>query len=391
MISRLYISHYRSISEVDLTLSQVNVLVGKNGSGKSNIVDALSFLSDICNEDLDYAIVKRHGIDSIRQWNKFKPYHITIELNIERDEGKGRYKLVLASSRSNYRIVEESISWDGELTYEAKRCETHISRDEAGGFHIETTYDEDDVDLDDVRSNRLASNVSVLSRVGRPFYQLNWLVGYIVREIQSLSAFSIFPNTIRAPQSVSRAAALEEDGKNIASILKSLPTDAKRRLVKYLQVVMPQLRSITVKSAAGYYVPVFLISEPASGQDHELNMSQISDGTLRILGILAAFNQVAAPSKIVLEEPEQMIHPALLIVIRDAVIDFVSRRESSQVFLTTHSAVLMDLFDVSSVIAVEFSVGSTKAGPVSDRQKKIVRSGLMTLGDVVLAEDLEIA
>jgi predicted ATPase len=138
-------------------------------------------------------------------------------------------------------------------------------------------------------------------------------------------------------------------------------------------------------------VPVFLVSEEGSEDAHELNMSQISDGTLRILGILTALFQPNAPSKIVLEEPEQMIHPALLIVIRDAVLEYVSRREDRQVFLTTHSAVLMDLFDVTNIIAVEFDGLSTRCGPVSKRQMDVVKSGLMTLGDVLLAEELEIA
>ena len=86
-----------------------------------------------------------------------------------------------------------------------------------------------------------------------------------------------------------------------------------------------------------------------------------------------------------------MIHPALLIVIRDAILEYLRSNEASQVFLTTHSSVLLDLFDVNKVIAVEFCKGSTKCGPVSERQKAIVKSGLMTLGDVLLAEDLEIA
>lgn len=51
----------------------------------------------------------------------------------------------------------------------------------------------------------------------------------------------------------------------------------------------------------------------------------------------------------------------------------------------------MDLFDISNILAVEFDGATTRCGTVSKRQTDIVKSGLMTLGDVLLAEELEIA
>ena len=391
MITELAISHYKSITDEVVKLDDVNVLIGKNGSGKSNIVDALSFLSDIATDDLDFAITKRHGSDSIRQWSKFKPYNITLAVKIKSDIGEGYYKIVLSSSRNSYRVLEEIIEWDGESTYSEDRYKTTLRRYPGKPIEIESNYDQDDIDFDEVRNLKIDSHDALLSKKRYVFHRLNWILGYVFSEIRSLSTFSIFPNTIRAPQSVSRGTALETDGRNIASIIKQLGGDRRRKIVKSLKVVMPQLDNITIKSTAGYYVPVFLVRGSGSEVHHELNMSQVSDGTLRILGILTALFQPNAPSKIVLEEPEQMIHPALLIVIRDAILEYLRSNEASQVFLTTHSSVLLDLFDVNKVIAVEFCKGSTKCGPVSERQKAIVKSGLMTLGDVLLAEDLEIA
>ena len=390
MISEIYVSHFRSIGDATISLGQTNVFVGKNGSGKSNIVDAISFINDIASEDLDFAIVKRHGIDSIRQWSKFKPYHITIQVRTANPRGVGAYKIVISSSRNNYKIVEEQIRWIGETTYDDVRYDTLITRNAQGFLSVQTDYDDDDLDLEDISKSKFESNQAMISSFGRRLHLLNWIVSYLRQELQSFSAFSIFPNTIRAPQTISRAVNLEADGKNIASVIRSLSSDARRKIVKHLKVVFPQLVGITVKSAAGYYVPVFQISEPNETGHHELNMSQISDGTLRILGMLTAFYQINAPNKIVIEEPEQMIHPALLIVIRDAILDYVHRDPNAQIFITTHSSVMMDLFEEDSIIAVEHDGFATRAGPVSKRQLDVVRSGLMTLGEVVLAEGLEI-
>lgn len=85
-------------------------------------------------------------------------------------------------------------------------------------------------------------------------------------------------------------------------------------------------------------MPVVRVEEPG-GELHDFNLSQISDGTLRTLGLLTAFYQPAAPSKIGIEEPELMIHPGALQVIKDAMETYVTFDSSrrAQVFLTTHS------------------------------------------------------
>ena len=389
MITELYLSHYRSIAEETIPLRQINVFVGKNGSGKSNIVDAISFLADLVNDDLDYAITKRHGADSIRQWNRSRPFHVTIQVKTSSSEGNGLYKLVFSSSRNFYRVQEEIVEWDGELAYNYDHYRTTIRRGADGVLSVVTDNESEDVDISKVR---IDSAESVLKYLSSTADDIRYLVSYLLSELRSFAIFTIFPNTIRAPQTVSRAPTLEPDGKNIASIIKQMVGETKKnrdRIIKALKVVLPSLVGINVRSTAGYYVPVLSVSDGA--ETHELNMSQVSDGTLRMLGILTAIHQPRAPLKIALEEPEQMIHPALLAVITDAVKSYTRRRKEGQVFITTHSAVLIDLFDVEDILAVETRNGSTHCGPISKRQLKVVKSGLMSVGDILLAEDLEVA
>jgi predicted ATPase len=110
-----------------------------------------------------------------------------------------------------------------------------------------------------------------------------------------------------------------------------------------------------VRSAAGFHVPVLRVKE-LNGETHDFNLSQISDGTLRTLGLLAAFYQPNAPSKIGVEEPEQMIHPGALTVLYEAMNSFVSAsaRRKRQVFVTTHSPTLIDLFEPEDLIWARF-------------------------------------
>ncbi|HEX9736127.1 MAG TPA: AAA family ATPase [Thermoanaerobaculia bacterium] len=68
MIRRLTISNYRSLGQdVDLRLGPLTALVGQNGSGKTNVVDALRFLGDCMRLGLEGAITKRHGIGAVRR------------------------------------------------------------------------------------------------------------------------------------------------------------------------------------------------------------------------------------------------------------------------------------------------------------------------------------
>lgn len=66
-LRRVSIRNYESIDGCTLELGELVVLVGRNGSGKSNFLDALRFVSDSLNTSLDHAIRDRGGIDSVRR------------------------------------------------------------------------------------------------------------------------------------------------------------------------------------------------------------------------------------------------------------------------------------------------------------------------------------
>lgn len=387
MITELSLSHYRSISEISIRFGRTNLLVGKNGSGKSNILDSLQFLSDVSNDDLDYAITKRHGSDSIRQWSKYRPFHTQISVKMANNQGHGNYKITIASSRNSYRIIEEQGEWHGQNYMSSENhFNSYFARD---GDAIHVSTDDPNHSPETVHLSPIDSFLTYITK--NTFTVSQILFDGISEELTEYATYSIFPNTIRTPQAVSSGNTLDPDGKNIASILKLMTREGRRgreRLLTSLKKTLPIVNALTIKSTAGFYVPVLTVTD-VSGEQHELNMSQISDGTLRVLGMLTAFYQPHTPSKIAIEEPEQMIHPALLIVLRDACSDYITTKSNGQIFLTTHSPYLVDLFDPEEVISVEFEKGSTKAGPVSDRQIRAVKSGLLSLGEIMLSEGLE--
>jgi len=397
VITAASISHYKSISDAHLQFGPINIIVGPNGSGKSNIIDAIYFLHDCVVDGIDTAVTKRHGIDSLRQWSRTRPYNIVLEIRLESFVGSGSYKVVISSAKGQYKIIEEFGYWNGAHPRERHRVQAEkkyssFSRSESGEIKIYTPFEElirdriQKVDHEDL---------FLTSLLGRFAFGELQIFRPIADELNSFSKYNIYPNTLRSPQLVSRETTLAEDGGNLSSVLKRINSnkryvEIKNDIITALRALMPSLVDFQVRSAAGYYVPVLRVQEP-NDDIHDFNLSQISDGTLRTLGLLAAFYQPAAPTKIGVEEPEQMIHPGALAVIHEAITAFArddERREPRQAFITTHSPTLLDLFEPEHIIWTRFKNGVTECGPVKSRQLDIIKKQLFTAGELLIAEGL---
>ena len=397
MIRSAEISHYKSVAEASLRFRDQVVIVGPNGSGKSNILDAIYFLRDCVVDDIDTAVTKRHGIDSIRQWSRTRPYNIILSLSFENSEGSGSYRVVISSSKGNYRILEEFGTWSGpspRLRYRAtnepaEHGFSSFARGEDGRLVFTSTFDDYGVE----RPHRVdPEELFLTSLSGRLVLPPLNLFRQIAEELISFSKYNIYPNTLRDPQLVSKDLVLRENGSNVGSILKRLNSNRrlsrnKDDIISAVRMLMPSVVDIQVRSAGGYYVPVLRVEED-NGDVHDFNLSQISDGTLRTLGLLTAFYQPNAPEKIGIEEPEQMIHPGALPVFAEAMADFVKGGSGGerQVLITTHSPTLLDLVDPRDIVWARLKRGVTECGAVSNRQLKVIKEQLFTAGELLLSE-----
>ena len=388
MLASLKVSNYRSIGDVELKFNKSNVIVGPNGAGKSNLIDSLNFVRDCVVEDLDSATTKRHGADSVRRWSKFKPYNVNIELSFKAPRQSGVYKVALSSSGGLFRVHEESGVWHSrDIRHQDQIRHASFSRTAEGKVTLSGTPLED---RPDSTPNISPYELFVTQAAGTLYNPLTMPFRGLAQELSGMSTYAIYPNTIRQPQVVSREDVLANDGSNLAATLKRLNSNQRRlkeRLVEALRIVMPSLSDILVKSAGGYYVPVMRVKEQ-NGESHEFNMSQLSDGTLRMLGLLTSFYQVAAPKRISLEEPEQMIHPGLLPLIRDAAEDYAKMRTDNQYFITTHSPTFLDQFDPNDIIWMSFDSGISSAQKIDAGKLALIHEDLFSPGELLVSEGL---
>ena len=79
-LTRVVLKHYKSIASCDVKLESLCFLVGRNGAGKSNFVDAIRLVSDALNTSLDHALRDRSGINEVRSRSAGHPTHFGIRL-----------------------------------------------------------------------------------------------------------------------------------------------------------------------------------------------------------------------------------------------------------------------------------------------------------------------
>jgi predicted ATPase len=197
--------------------------------------------------------------------------------------------------------------------------------------------------------------------------------------------YSIFPDTLRAPQKYNPVKPMDGHGSNWASILKDQPKSSwKPELISALSKLTNDIEDIKVSQAASYLVVQF--RHASSGRPKWFDAAQESDGTLRVAGIVTGLLQEPPVPVLGIEEPELTVHPGAIPLL----FDFLKQASlRSQVLLTTHSPELLDQMDAEDVRVVLRGRDGTTVSPMSGSQRAAVRKGLLTLGEVLRTEGLQ--
>jgi predicted ATPase len=185
---------------------------------------------------------------------------------------------------------------------------------------------------------------------------------------------------------------LTERGDNLASLLRDLRrghTTVARELENALSSVMGDILGYQVAQVGGYLVTKLRHTGAGKDQQPLFELSQESDGTLRLLGILSALYQTPPRGLIALEEPELTIHPGVMSLLWEEIQAATQRRDRQmQVVLTTHSPDLLDMCEADQIRVVEKISGITHVGPVAEEQRQIIQQKLFAPGQLLQAQSL---
>lgn len=398
LLSTLKVQHYKSLGNVTVDFdSDVTVVVGPNGVGKSNFVDALRFLHDSVTSDLEHAVTKREGVQRLLQSYKTKPYKMQFQCDFkERNEpDTASYSLQIKSvGTSGYRVESETcnlsvdslgigfIDLELEWNRDAKgRISTTISNIDSSGLNSEET----------THLNAGYSGDALALAANAPaFDKKNPMYAYVGKAISEWNYCTIYPNTLKKPAFPDRDSKLMESGENWASVIKAHKRSPKgrealERVYEAMRAVLPTFSEVTVQTVGSYLVPVFKFDVHDDPKAATFDPVQLSDGTLRLFGILLAAYQLPRPKLLVIEEPEQTIFPGALAVLADV---FKEIGRTTQVLVTTHSPHFVQFFEPSQIRVAVMRNGTTKIRPIHPHQVEAVSEGLLSLEEFMTTEGL---
>jgi len=363
-VTRLMLQNYKSIERCDLRLGPLTFLVGPNGSGKSNVLDSLRFTSDALNTSLDHAIRGRGGVGEVRRRSRGNPCDLGVRLDFRLpDGGSGHYSYrVGARENDGFRLTDEECVIRGAGGRSAYRV-----RD---GTLAETTA----LVVPPVVPDRLHLVVAAGLPEFAALYDL----------LSRMSFFNLTPDRIRDLQPPDSGELLARDGGNLASVLRRLAREdpaARERVEQFLSRVVPGVRTVESRSLGPKETVEFL--EGASAESaFRFYAANMSDGTLRALGVLVALFHTSRVPLVGIEEPEMALHPAAAGVLLD------SLREAShrtQVVVTSHSPELLDApgLDADSLLAVVAENGRTAVAAPDETGRSVLRDRLYTAGELL--------
>lgn len=410
-ITKLRVKNFRSIRDSELELGPLTVLVGPNASGKSNLMDVIQFVGDAIRLDLDYALTTRHGIEAVacRQSGTERPV-IEIGLEVTSRRYLVVYNVAIGDDFNGGVIVK--YEWgevgrlgDGSDPVHFRIEEGNIVAPEFLADNVEplpehdTHFDPTDLAFTDLRRMvRFPQRILVADESVRT---LSNGLRELDTHLRGMRFYQIFPNTVRRPQDLLSSYPLLQSGENLASVLRDIQMnddETKHRLVKSLSTLIPGVSDFRVESAGGFLVIQLRHSNASyQGSNSWFDLTQESDGTLRILALLVALNEREQrqgrmiprlhryPRLIGIEEPDLFVHPGALEALADNLKEASAR---SQVLLTTHSPDLIDQFKTEDVRVVQMMNGITEVGQVSRQQAEAVRNYLFSAGELHSMEGL---
>ena len=391
-LTRVWARNFKSIRELDLELGPLTVLVGPNASGKSNVLDVLRFIKETVGRGLDSAVTSRHGFDAIVAAHPQGDFPLMeVGFEIKRGEFGIEYGFVIGSEEGAVHVEREYATVTPGMG-ELKPIHVELGN---GAVFEPSGYEEEEFDESDLAFEswahlfvRFPDESSVHRR------RLERITNQQVKEgfsfVRRMKFYRLFPDAMREPRQLMNPSVLNEDGRNLASVLRDMDKGNSRFLGEIkanLKLVVPNLSDMLIAQSGGYLIVKLQHEFAENGVPSSwLDLSQESDGTVRLLGLLTAFYQDNPNSLVGVEEPELTVHPGALAVLTE-VMEEASHR--TQVLATTHSPDLIDRLPIGSLRAVQMRDGSTIVGPVADHQRKSVVEGLFTTGELHSMEGLE--
>ncbi|WP_343639482.1 AAA family ATPase [Roseateles sp.] len=322
---------FKSIASIEkLKLGAINVVIGANGSGKSNFIGVFSFLHALKAGHLEEYTLNAGGANRVLHFGAKKSKHLSVRVAFEGE--KNQYSVLLSPTTTDELVPlsEQVYFWD--KTHPQPFSESLSRRGKEAGIGTD-------------RSTRIAKYV-------RDHFD-RWRL-YHFHDTSSTSP-------MKQTTDLHDNAYLRPDGSNLAAFLyflKEKHNESYELIRKSVKRVAPFFEDFQLAPQQLNPNKIRLEWRHVGTEDY-FDASSLSDGTIRFIALATLFLQPVdyRPSVILVDEPELGLHPFAVTILASLV---KQSAVATQVILSTQSPLLLDHFDPADVLVADRVDGGTQ-------------------------------
>ncbi len=329
-LEKLTIKGFKSIRElVDFKLSNLNVIVGANGTGKSNLISFFKMLRALIDSNLNRYVIDSGGAGDLL----FNGRKTTDKMVFETRFGTRGYCFTLVPTPNDTcAIVQEARYYAGGRT---------------GWWDLGNSDDGTSLMVAEVKNNKPDAKYS------RPVYDA--IASWQIYHFHDTSATA----GSRHYEIVQDNKVLRTDAANIAPFLLKMRQQHTREyktIINAIRLVTPFFDDFLLEPTQRGAKEEVNLSWSQKGSDYPMQPYHLSDGTLRFICLTTALLQPKPPSTIIIDEPELGLHPAAIVILAELIQQAAQR---TQVIVATQSPALIDQFAINDIIVVNRKDGAS--------------------------------
>jgi predicted ATPase len=322
-LEKLTIKNFKSIREQTLELGRLNVFIGGNGAGKSNLIEAFRFLREIVNQNLAGYAGTKGGADALLYFGRKRSPEMSFRLEFGEGDTSNAYSVELRATD------EGGLMISGETAY-------YHERKKYPGPYVKG-----------ISSFTKESKLKTVDHI---------CAREVVSDLESYRVYHFHDTSdtaaVKATGDVDDNRVLRPQADNLAAFLywmQQKKPDHFRNIEDTLRQIAPFFEEFRLAPSKLNESKIRL-EWKEKGSDAYFNASSLSDGTLRFLCLATLLLQPELPAVVLLDEPELGLHPAAVTLLADLLSSAATR---TQVIVATQSVTLVNLFEPESVWAVD--------------------------------------
>ena len=324
-IKELSLSGFKTIYDLkNMEFETVNIFIGANGSGKSNIVSFFEMISYMMTDALGQYVAENRFASSMLYHGQKVTGGINAKIKFQSNTGSSQYSFKISHTlNDNFIFLGEEIKY---LRKDSNKPFEKILGD--GGY----------------KESKL-----------RELYHKNPTVKYIKNPLASIRVFHFHDTSktayIHQARPLESNSTLMSDAGNIAPFLYRMKKGNSRyyeRIISYIRQVAPFFDNFILEPFGNSIQLKF----KEKNSDLELGSFRLSDGTIRFIALATLLLQPKSslPKIIIIDEPELGLHPMAIDILSE-MINIAS--SNSQIFITTQSERLIDHFEPKNIIVID--------------------------------------